>query len=57
VDPLTGHGTATFPAGLYGNFTPQATDPATFYLIAPNHFVTIGSQPGLISGLSLFTPN
>jgi hypothetical protein len=56
-DPTTGRGTAVFPAGLYGNFTPQATAPAVFYLISPNSFVTIGAQPGLISGVSAVIPD
>jgi hypothetical protein len=56
-DPASGRGTAVFPAGLYGDFTPQATAPASFYLISPNRFVTIGTQTGLPSGISLFAPD
>ena len=57
TDPNTGHGTATVPAGFYGDFTQGAVDPATFYLIGPNRFVSIGTKDQSISGITYFSPD
>jgi hypothetical protein len=56
TDAKNGHGTATLPAGFYGDFTPQAMATASFYLIGGNRFVSIGTQTGLPSGITYVSP-
>ncbi len=51
-----GHGTATFPAGLFGDFTSGTTVNATFYMVAPNQCALIGVNPGQYSGVAFFDP-
>ena len=53
VDPATGHGTAMVPGGFFGNFTPHLMLPASFYLIVGNQLVSIGTQTGTPSGVTL----
>jgi hypothetical protein len=54
TDPILGHGSATFPAGVFGDFMLNQPLPATFYIIAPNQFVLIGVQSGVNSGVAFF---
>lgn len=56
TDPVMGHGTAMVSAELFGNFTKGLLYPATFYIVAPNQFVLIGTQPGASSGVTYFDP-
>jgi hypothetical protein len=56
TDAKSGHGTATLPAGFYGDFAPQAMATASLYLIGGNRFVSIGTQAGLPSGVTYVTP-
>jgi hypothetical protein len=39
-----------------GDFTSGNTDNASFYLIGPNQFVSLGITPGQYSGVSFFDP-
>jgi len=55
-DPVMGHGTAMVSAELFGNFTQGLLYPATFYIVAPNQFVLIGTQRGSSSGVTYFDP-
>ena len=57
IDPGTGHGSARFPGAIYGDFTPQAMDSASFYLIGANRFVSIGTQTGTLTGVSYYSPD
>ena len=57
TDGGTGHGNAMLPAGFYGDFTPKALAPASFYLIGPGQFFSIGIQSGVPSGVSYFSPD
>ena len=54
--PALGRGTAVVPAFLFGTFGSNQTYPASFYMIAPNQFVLIGSQFGIYSGVAYFDP-
>lgn len=56
ADSSVGRGTAIVPAYLFGYFGSNQTYPASFYMIAPNQFVLIGSQSGAYSGISYFDP-
>jgi hypothetical protein len=58
VDPTTGHGSASFPPFVFGDFASnqQTTRFASFYMIGPNQFVLIGIQMGLNSGIVFFDP-
>ena len=56
LDSVLGHGRLTLPAGLFGDFTSGNTDNASFYLIGPNQFVSIGITPGQYSGVAFFDP-
>jgi hypothetical protein len=56
LNSTLGHGTATFPAGLFGDFTSGNTVNATFYVIAPNQLVLIGVTAGQFSGVAFFDP-
>ena len=56
VDPDNGYGTATVPASLFGNFTKNLTQPATFYLINSNQAVMIGTNTGALSGVVSVIP-
>jgi hypothetical protein len=55
LDATLGRGTATLPAFVFGSFT-SASFPASFYMIAPNQFVLIGTQSGVFSDVSFFDP-
>jgi hypothetical protein len=56
TDVTLGHGNATVPSGFFGNFNLAQSAPATFYLIAPNQMVVIGTLSGTASGVSFFDP-
>jgi hypothetical protein len=56
TDVTLGHGNATVPSGFFGNFSLGQSAPATFYLIAPNQMVAIGTLSGTPSGVSFFDP-
>jgi hypothetical protein len=55
-DATNGYGTATVPASLVGNFTPNSTSPASFYLINTNQAFMIGTNGGSESGVISFIP-
>jgi hypothetical protein len=55
-DTNLGHGVVTLPAQFFGAFGTSLFDVASFYLIGPNQFVAIGTQPNTFSGVSFFTP-
>ena len=40
-DPVLGHGRIGFTGGVFGNFTANQADIASYYLIGPNQFVAI----------------
>jgi hypothetical protein len=52
-DPVLGYGSATLPAFMF-DITTNSTNPqpASFYMIGPQHLVLIGTQSGLYSGVS-----
>jgi hypothetical protein len=52
-----GRGSMMLPAGFYGDFISNALVPASFYLIGPSRFFSIGVQSGRISGISYFSPD
>jgi len=52
----SGRGFARFPAPFFGDFSSSNPRNAVFYMIEPNHFVLIGRDPGVNSGVSFFTP-
>ena len=54
TDFVLGHGTATFPSGVFGNFSSSQFLPGTFYIIGPNNFVYIGQENGQESGVAFF---
>jgi hypothetical protein len=62
ADASLGRGTAIVPGFLFGYFGSTQPFPASFYMIAPNQFVMIGSQPfsdigqAFYSGISFFGP-
>lgn len=56
VNSATGHGLLTLPAAVFGDFVSGSTVNASFYMIAPNQFVSIGIQSGLDSGVAFFDP-
>ena len=56
TDTVAGRGTATVPASLFGDFTPNIFYPAVFYIIGPNQIVLIGTQAGVYSGIVNFDP-
>lgn len=51
TDSVVGHGTAMVPASLFGDFTPNASYPAGFYIVSPNQIVLVGTQTGVYSGI------
>jgi hypothetical protein len=53
LDANSGRATAVVPGALLGQLDPVS---AVFYLVGPNQFFLIGTQPGLISGVSSFAP-
>jgi hypothetical protein len=57
TDGNAGRGSMMLPAGFYGDFTSNALVPASFYLIGPGRFFSIGVQNGTISGISYFSPD
>lgn len=57
VDTVVGRGMAELPTAVFGNYPAIQTISATFYIIAPNSFVLIGTQQGVYSGVALFQPN
>jgi hypothetical protein len=56
ADPVLGRGTAMVPAYLFGYFGSNQQYPASFYIIGPNQFASIGAQSGAYSGLAFFDP-
>lgn len=58
ISTATGYGEILFPAPLFGQFgyPTGTTFPGTFYMIAPNQFVGIGTQPGVLSGIIFADP-
>lgn len=58
LDPTLGHGSASFPPFVFGDFVSdqRTTRFASFYMIGPNQFVLIGVQSGLNSGIVFFDP-
>lgn len=56
VDAARGHGTTMLPQQFFGDFSGTQYYPAAFYLIDSNHFVLIGRQSGVYSGVSFFDP-
>jgi len=57
VDTVVGRGTANVPTAVFGHYPAFQAISATFYMIAPNSFVLIGTQQGVYSGVALFEPN
>jgi hypothetical protein len=58
INTAQGYGEIQFPAALFGDFvSPSGTlDQATFYMVAPNQFVSIGTQSGVLSGVIFAAP-
>jgi hypothetical protein len=56
VDANLGHGTIQFPQAVFGDFTANQLYPASFFLIGPNQFISIGIRSATFSGISLFEP-
>lgn len=56
ADPVLGRGTTAFLSAVFGTFNSNQFYPASFYLIGPNQFVSIGTQSGAYSGISFFDP-
>jgi hypothetical protein len=54
VDTNLGHGTIQFPQAVFGDFTANQLYPASFFLIGPNQFVSIGIRNTTFSGISWF---
>lgn len=54
TDANLGHGTASFPSGVYGNFSSSQLLPGSFYIIGPNQCVFIGQENGVESGVAFF---
>jgi hypothetical protein len=59
INAAQGYGGIQFPSPLFGDFTQiSGTNySATFYMIAPNHFVSVGTQFGIISGVIFADPD
>lgn len=55
-DSNLGHGTILLPQAVYGDFTANQLYPASFYLVGPNQFVSIGTRNTTFSGISFFNP-
>lgn len=56
TDLVLGHGTATFPSGVFGDFSSSQPRPSSFYIVGPNQIVLIGQQSGTESGVAFFEP-
>lgn len=53
TDPVNGHG--ILPASGFGDFPPGSAGTASFFLIVPDEFVLLGTQPSVSSGIWFFT--
>lgn len=56
VNTTLGHGVIQLPEQVYGDFTSSLMYPASFFIIGPNQFVSIGVQNSTYSGISFFAP-
>lgn len=56
LDLASGHGTATFPAMMFGYPSTNPPITANYYVIGPNQFVLIGQQTGFYSGVVFVDP-
>jgi hypothetical protein len=56
LDLASGHGTATFPAMMFGYPSTNPPITANYYVVGPNQFVLIGQQTGFYSGVVFVDP-
>ncbi len=56
VNTTLGHGVIELPEQVYGDFTGSLLYTASFFIIGPNQFVSIGIQNSTYSGISFFAP-
>jgi len=53
TDPATGHG--ILPASGFGDIPPGSTGTSSFFLVGPDEFVLLGTQPNVSSGIWFFS--
>jgi len=56
TDLVLGHRRASFPSGVFGDFSSSQLRPASFYIVGSNQIVLIGQQSNTQSGVAFFDP-